>query len=142
MIGPPRWVEPYLRIPFASHGWSKMGCHCWGLVVLVYKEKFGVDLPLFDFVRAEDVRAMIKSKQSLLESSQWQVVNNFQDYRDYDVALMLGQDEEGSTLERHVGLIAGKYVLHIEDGIDSRCEPLFGAYFRSRVVRTIRYKLL
>jgi hypothetical protein len=52
---PPAWVSTYLSIPFREKGRSTDGVDCWGLVRLVYAERFGVSLPdLSDRYTASD----------------------------------------------------------------------------------------
>lgn len=42
------WVERYLGIPYLERGRTLDGCDCWGLVRLVLKERFGIELPSLD----------------------------------------------------------------------------------------------
>lgn len=43
--GLPDWVASYVGIPFVALGSSPEGCDCWGLLALVLREQFGVELP-------------------------------------------------------------------------------------------------
>lgn len=43
---PPAWVAEYVGLPFAEHGRRRRdGVDCWGLLRLVYAERYGVLLP-------------------------------------------------------------------------------------------------
>lgn len=42
------WSEKYLAIPYKLHAHTLEGCDCYGLVYLVCKNEFNIELPLFD----------------------------------------------------------------------------------------------
>jgi cell wall-associated NlpC family hydrolase len=60
----PTWAGRYVGAPFEEHGRGPGGYDCWGLVVAVYREVFGIELPTYDHRYAstrdrEDIAALI-----------------------------------------------------------------------------------
>ncbi len=48
MADVPKWVAGYIGIPFKTGGTTREGCDCVGLVRMVWRERFGRDLPDYD----------------------------------------------------------------------------------------------
>ncbi|EFO33894.1 NLP/P60 protein [Roseibium sp. TrichSKD4] len=50
------WTNSYIGIPFLNLGRDRGGCDCYGLVVLVYREKLGIQLASYheDYVSCEE----------------------------------------------------------------------------------------
>lgn len=42
------WAKKYIGIPYRLHSFGMDGCDCYGLVVLIFKQEFGIDLPRYD----------------------------------------------------------------------------------------------
>lgn len=51
------WAAKYIGILFVEHGRTREGCDCWGLLRLVYREEFGIELPGYD-ERNESIQEM------------------------------------------------------------------------------------
>ncbi|HET6805330.1 MAG TPA: NlpC/P60 family protein [Frateuria sp.] len=45
MSAAPPWVAPYVGIPYMDKGRARTGADCWGLVRMVQRDVFHVDLP-------------------------------------------------------------------------------------------------
>jgi cell wall-associated NlpC family hydrolase len=43
----PAWVERYIGIPYVEGGCSHAGCDCFGLLVLIWREIFKIELPAY-----------------------------------------------------------------------------------------------
>src|SRR5262249_15997138 len=54
----PEWIAGYVGLPFRSLGRDRDGLDCWGLVHLVYREVFRLEVPAYseDYVTAYDCR--------------------------------------------------------------------------------------
>lgn len=138
MMGPDRWTEKYIRIPFKESGFDRDGCHCWGLVCYAYKKELGIELPKYDNITSEQIRAMLLAKDEQIVSGNWIPVIGPK--LRMDVVVMTGDDERHKRVERHVGLYAGNgYILHVERGSDSKCEHEDNPLVKSRVCRAFRY---
>ncbi len=44
----PAWVETYIGIPYLEAGRTRAGLDCWGLIVLIWRERYGIDLPSYE----------------------------------------------------------------------------------------------
>lgn len=101
------WANDYVGVPYAGNGRDRRGCDCWGLMVMVFREQRGIDLPDWllpdDYTLSEAVRAITlgigetKHQAERLDAAEaWAVV----------VA-------ERRTRPHHVGLCIGRgHVLH------------------------------
>lgn len=143
MIGPPRWVEPYLDIPFVEEGDSHSGCHCWGLVRLVFREQRQIELPLFAGIAARDLRGVVSAiRRGVAVESDWMTVAG--QWQPFDVILLTGDVPDGSgktrTLRCHVGVaVTPVHLLHIEIGTLSHCIVKTEPAIRERLAGAYRY---
>ncbi len=109
------WTDPYIRIPFRERGRDRAdGVDCWGLGIIIYQDKLGIELPTLtgysdtkDRVRISDI---IKT-----ESNTWDFIKPG-DEKPFDMAVfkMLGQP-------MHVGVV-------VEPGLMIHCEKGSGVY--------------
>ena len=113
------WSDKYIHIPFADHGRSKNGCDCWGLVTVIYKENFNVDLPLLlAYDNIKDVKHITDLCQN--ECERWEEIPLGEE-RPFDVLVfnILGAP-------CHVGVIIEKgLVLHCEKGIGTHVSEYY-----------------
>lgn len=139
MIGPQRWAEKYLTIPFVDRGFDFKGCHCWGLVRLVYEQERKITLPKFDTITAADIKATNQAIKLAIITGPWYSVKTPEPF---DVEIMLGWDEGvRGRIERHIGVYASpKHLLHIEKGINATIAKTTNMLMAARMRGTYRYR--
>lgn len=131
----PVWVAGYIGIPFRSGGRDADGCDCWGLVRLIWRGQFGVEVPSFrtSYDDADDGGRIAETIEANgVRSPFWRPVAAGRE-RVGDAVHMIGYFKtEDGQVERagfHVGMVVAAGVLiHIEQGIDAS----LGYYGRDR----------
>ena len=118
--------EKYVGIPFRDHGRDAGGCDCWGLVRLVYREQFGIELsdigPLYRDTR--DIGGMVQVYYD--QAPKWDEVKA---PGAGDVVLL-----NVMNAPVHVGVvIAPGLMLHVERGLDAVVERFDGSVWKNRV---------
>lgn len=115
----PAWVRHYIGLPFQDLGRDRHGVDCWGLVRLVARERFGIEMPLWDGgypgCDIRDMRAMATHVASALPLFAPVMVP-----ADGDVVLV-----RVANLPVHVGLVvAPGWMLHAAFGRDCVVETI------------------
>lgn len=137
------WAARYIGIPFCSDGSSFAGCHCWGLVRLVYQRELKIELPAYGECSAGD---LIKASRRFKDDSRagpWLL--SLGDHRPFDVVLMTGMtdEERPRRVPGHVGvLISSDRVLHVEKAIAASHMPLDHPRIRHRILSFHRHEQL
>lgn len=139
------WAVRYVGVPFREIGFDLSGCHCWGLVVLVYRNERGIALPRHDTINAEQLLATARAFASSSAVPPWQPVRD--DRRDFDVVLMGADEKDGDGVLRrypsHIGLAVGRNrVLHVERGVDAVCVPSSHWTVCHRIIGAWRHEAL
>lgn len=128
MIGPPRWVESYLSIPFKRKGLDRNGCDCSGLVRLVLIEKCGIEVPDYGWVDASAHRAISEALRQALVDDVWVPVP-IEEAAPFDLVPMSGlvrrQDGSVEVAEEHIGImVSTSHVLHTVTTAGPSCVEL------------------
>ena len=139
MLFAPPWCANYIGIPFAYRGRTRKGLDCWGLVHLVMREHFHIDVPSYDDVAFyeeengcdtthERVLAVSQSIQEAAE--QWKRDwHQVQKPQAGDVVLFRNAGEPS-----HVGLMVdASQFLHVEEGVNSLVESVSDRLWCRRV---------
>lgn len=126
------WPNEYIGIPYIDHGRTRLGCDCWGLVRLIYRERLAIELPSLatDYVSAEEaaeVSALVHKEQT-----SWKSVNA---PAPFDVIVL-----RLAGLERHVGVVIKPGImLHVMRGIDAAIENYTNPLWHRRAAGFYRH---
>jgi len=123
--------EKYIGIPYAEKGRDISGLDCYGLVRLIYKNEYKIDLPSFtadydadDNTRIQDLFAQYKEG--------WETIDQ---PSEGDVVLfrMMG-------IESHIGIVIdSSHFLHVREGRDSVIESFDNAKWSKRITGFFKY---
>lgn len=131
---PPLWVAEYIGIPFVNRGRDRAGVDCWGLVHIVYKEVFEIDIPSYtefykDWRQCKHLGALIEKNLP-----NWEIINDKGQVGDVRLITVKGYPS-------HVGIVVARNkMLHIEKNINASLEE-FGTPLSSYMNgHTYRFK--
>jgi cell wall-associated NlpC family hydrolase len=123
----------YIGIPYKATGRTIEGSDCWGLVCMVARDIFKVDMPSYnEYSPDEDWQEMSDVIQRHIK--EWDTVTAGDEVAG-DVVLMRLR---GQPL--HVGIVIGNNrMIHIMKGINSVMEDYTGRVWNKRVLGIYRY---
>ena len=126
------FINKAIGIPFTDHGRDFTGWDCWGLVVLAYRECFGIELPGYEHISALSSREageLINTQKKL-----WTEVMDNQE-RPGDVLVI----REG-TWPCHVAIVVKEgLMLHVDMKIETCVESYKTGKWVSQIVGAYRY---
>lgn len=125
------WQNKYIGIPFLDKGRDTDGIDCWGLVRLVYKQEYNIDLPSFssdyeadDTERMRDLFAQYKEGWEQIDEPVEGCIVLFN---------ILG-------VESHMGIaISSAHFLHARDKYTSAIESFDSVSWRNRITGFYKY---
>jgi hypothetical protein len=125
------WHNKYIGIPFLDKGRDINGIDCWGLVRLVYKQEYNIDLPNFstdyeadDTERMKDLLAQYKEGWEKIDTPQEGCIVLFS---------ILG-------IESHMGIaVSSTHFLHARDRYDSAIESFDSVGWKNRITGFYKY---
>lgn len=132
-------VSGYVGIPYREGGYARDGADCWGLVVLVYAEKFGIQLPAHPdgYTRPESAaaRAAIADLSESIRRDLFEQIPECSEVPGDVVLIRIG----GAPC--HAGLVvAPGLMLSVRKDQTSAIESYRAAQWRSRVEGFYRYR--
>jgi hypothetical protein len=125
------WHNKYIGIPFLDKGRDINGIDCWGLVRLVYKQEYNIDLPNFstnyeadDTEQMKDLLAQYKEGWEKVDSPTEGCIVLFN---------ILG-------VESHMGIaVSSTHFLHARDRRDSAIESFESVGWKNRITGFYKY---
>lgn len=100
-------IAKYVGIPFENRGCSFNGCDCYGLIVLIYKNELGIEIPSFQIDHTKT--------KTVLEEYKKQVIGNWVKVDEpelYD-GIAMAEDPMHPSLVQHFGMyIGGGKIIH------------------------------
>lgn len=129
------WIKEYIGIPYESCGRKREGADCWGLVRMILRERFDIEVPMYnEYTDSEDFSSSERVIKDKTESGEWDQVS-FENARAGDVVVLRVR---GYPI--HVGLYLGKgRMIHILRKIKSVVEDLRTPQWKFRVIGYYRY---
>lgn len=123
-------LSDYVGIPYLAEGRSRAGADCWGVVVLVYRERLGIELPAHtgygDPLSPAAAATVAVGRQAWEQV--WQPAA-------FDVVLFTVRGAP-----HHVGLVIRPgWMLHSVAGRDACIESYRRPYWRARIEGFYRY---
>lgn len=123
--------EKYIGIPFLEKGRDATGLDCWGLVRLIYKQEYNINLPSFatDYTLSDDDRIGELFAQY---KEGWEVLDNPQPGSAV-IFRMFGT-------ESHIGVVVdNSRFIHVREGRDTVIESLESGKWAKRIVGFFQY---
>lgn len=99
------WSAAYVGTVYLDKDLGAAGCHCWGLLRLVYRQEKGILLPDYEGVSPDDVRDIDALVHDEIDAGHWHRVERPQEF---DAALF-----RRGRHDSHIGImIDHRHMLH------------------------------
>jgi cell wall-associated NlpC family hydrolase len=129
------FASQYVGLLFKNRGRTKEGVDCWGLVRLIYKEQFNIQLPSYDDEYDSSYNIKETGETIAEHSKEWEAVEKGSEKTGDVIVMRL------SGYPTHVGLVLEKgRMLHIIEGTDAIVENYEGRLWQRRIVGFFRHK--
>lgn len=129
----------YVGLPFIERT-NGRGFECWDLVLKVFKDVGGIDLPSYGEISAKELAAVASAFDQGVVSETWRKVDV---PRSLDVVVMRARSKGLGPRNRHCGvMVDDARLLHLEVNTDSVVVPITHGSVRFRLVGFFRHKAL
>lgn len=120
------WVNSWVGTPWQVNGRDRSGIDCWGLVLAVFREQRGVELPDWTVSPQRDHYGdLAHSAETITEAARVAAADGraqkIEEPEDFAIVVV-----HRRALANHVGVVvAGGHVLHCAEGTGGTvCEPI------------------
>lgn len=136
-------LNEYVGIPWLERGRTRDGCDCWGLVRIVYKDKWDIELPSYDaeydtIADRAHLKALMDNRSEEFMKDGWHEIYPGEERPGDGVLMRLG------SYPIHVGIVQSSgRLLHIDFGMASSalesykqpklCKRIVGFYRHCKV---------
>lgn len=129
------WVKDYIGIEYGDRG-RKDKLDCWGLVMRVYNNELGIELPSFDeYDSSEKIHSVAPVLDQHRKEEMWQEIPEGEE-KPFDIAVF-----RISKYPVHTGIVWEKgKMLHVEKGINACITPYNGLRWKQRLMGFYRHK--
>jgi len=132
----PDWVAEYVGLPYLAGGRDRTGLDCFGLCLLVWRERFGLDVPLYGGVTWE-----VANSAKVGEFIEGEVRAGWE-------PIEAGAEQPGDVVLMrlrghpiHVGVVVGcGMMLHCHDTADAAVEDYGTLQWSRRILGFHRYR--
>jgi cell wall-associated NlpC family hydrolase len=101
------WVNDYVGVPYVENGRDRDGWDCWGLVLAVYRDRLGLDLPDWRWSQPFGPLERLRAFRDAVDDGACQATELVAP-EDYAIALVHAERDR----PHHVGIVVGFGVLH------------------------------
>ena len=110
------WVNDYVGVPYVENGRDRAGWDCWGVVLAVYRDRLGVELP--DWQWHPPFGPMQRARAFAHAVSEEVPAVAIPDPQPWAIGLI------GGARPHHVAVVVGQGVLHAQRFCGTVWEPL------------------
>jgi cell wall-associated NlpC family hydrolase len=101
------WINDYVGVPYRPNGRDRAGWDCWGLVVAVYRERLGLELPDYRWQAPYSPLDRLRGFSSACESLLGGLTLELEAPELWAMAMVYA-----SHRPHHIGVVVGPGVLH------------------------------
>lgn len=129
----------YVGIPFKDVGYDEKGCHCWGLVRLVLKREWNIDVPEYGEIGAKDLLKIVREMRRQRETEVWRNVTA--EPRRAGDCILMRRHEDVDDSPFHIGIMLDeRRLLHVERKANSHTALLSDPMVAGRILGAYRHK--